>query len=235
MSAIALAILLIVAVNYINLSVAQSMQKTKEIGIRKIAGAKNSEIIRQAMLETTVVCLLSTLLAYVLVLIALPFYNDLTRYHIGTGELISSDFMGVSSLLTVITILLIGIVPALTLTKFSPAALIQGKVGQLNTTLIQKVLLTFQFSVSTTLIICMLILLKQNAYIQKFDLGFDAKETLYIPLNREFKGKTETLKESLQQLSGIREISFCNGMPGVGIIPINFDYKGANYTFEHNP
>lgn len=233
MSAIALAILLIVAINYINLSVAQSMRRAKDIGIRKIAGAENFGIIRQAMLETTVVCLISALLAYLLVLIALPFYNNLAGYHIGIRELISGDFMGIYLLLTVITILLIGIVPAFTLTRFSPAALIQGKVAQLNTTLIQKVLLTFQFFVSTTLIICMLILLKQEAYIRKFDLGFDAKETLYIPLNREFKGKTETLKESLKQLSGVREVSFCNGMPGVGIIPMTFDYKGANFEFEH--
>lgn len=233
MSAIALAILLIVAVNYINLSVAQSMRRSKEIGIRKIVGVENSGIILQAMLETTIVCITAALLAFLLVLIVLPFYNDLTGYHIGIAELISTQFMGINLLLTALTILLIGTIPAFTLAKFSPAALIQGKIGHLNTTLIQKALLTFQFFVSVCLIICMLILLKQDAYIRHFDLGFNAKETLYIPLNREFKGKIETFRESLNSMPGIHEVSFCNGMPGVGIMPMSFDYQGVTHEFEH--
>lgn len=233
MAAIVVGILLIAAINYINLAVAQSIGRTREIGIKKILGIRKIDIIGQALSEAAIVCVISTIFAFLLILTIIPLYNDLTGYHIGLLQLINGDFLGLFLLLILLTILITGAFPAFVLSEFPSVSLIRNEVSYLNTSGVQKMLLVFQFFVSTALIISMIVVLKQNAYIQNFDLGFNTKETLYIPLNREFKTKMDTFKEEVKRLPGVDNISFCNGMPGVGIMPMVFDHQGVTYEFEH--
>lgn len=233
MAAIVVGILLIAAINYINLAVAQSIGRTREIGIKKILGIRKIDIIGQALSEAAIVCVISTIFAFLLILTIIPLYNDLTGYHIGLLQLINGDFFGLFLLLILLTILITGAFPAFVLSEFPSVSLIRNEVSYLNTSGVQKMLLVFQFFVSTALIISMIVVLKQNAYIQNFDLGFNTKETLYIPLNREFKTKMDTFKEEVKRLPGVDNISFCNGMPGVGIMPMVFDHQGVTYEFEH--
>lgn len=183
LSAIALFVLLIACVNFMNLSTARYMKRAKEIGVRKVMGAARSQLVRQFLCESIIISLVATAVAIMFVEILLPLTRNLT----GT-ELDLSFLGGITApvaliLIVIFTGLLAGLYPALFLSSFHPTSILKNSVGPSGgNSLIRKGLVVFQFTISIGLIISALLVEKQLSYVQNFHIGFDKDNMVVVPL-----------------------------------------------------
>lgn len=180
-SLIAVFILVIASINYINLATARSAVRSKEVGLRKIVGISRGHIVRQFLIESLVVVFLSLILAVILISLALPYFN-----HISGKALAISDFIGGKTLLaafaiTLLTGLLGGLYPAFFLSRFRPVNVLRGQYKSgLKGRLFRRILVVFQFATSIVLIIATLIVFYQLRYILNRDLGFEKEQVLIL-------------------------------------------------------
>lgn len=215
-SGIAVLILLIAGINFINLYNASSIKRIQEICMRKILGAERRMLIIQFLLESSLVCLLAILLAAFLVTIFLPTFNSIVG-----AQIIFTDFpvkymiLLVTGLFIVIA-LLTGVYPALLLSGFQPLQALKGHSGIFTNQKLQKNLLVgFQFAVSIAMICTSLLVLKQLNYIKGIDSGLAAGNMLIVPLtNQELQNDYQILKEQLSQSSGVLHITSSSNYPG---------------------
>ncbi|MFD1143267.1 ABC transporter permease [Larkinella insperata] len=206
MMGVAVFILLIAAINFINLSTAQSVQRAKEVGVRKVLGSSRKSLVIQFLSETFLLTLLAVILALVLVNPILTAFQSLTPKGL-SFDLVSPE-TGVFLLgLTVCTALLAGFYPSLVLSSYLPAltlkgqsALVGGQKGYL-----RKTLIVFQFTVSLIFIIGTLIVERQLNYIRNKDLGFSTDAIIEVHSGRA--GKTDLLAERIKQLAGVERVT----------------------------
>jgi len=228
-SVIAVFILIMACINFMNLTTARSARRAKEVGMRKVIGALRSQVTRQFLGEALVVAFLSLILALVLVESLLPKFNLFTGKSLA---LLSTGNLSIILTLLITTIvvgLLAGSYPALFLSSFQPVHSLknQSKFGNSGSA-IRKILIVFQFAISVGLITCTLIVSKQLRYIQNRDIGLDRENVVILLNNPELMMKFESFKESLQTKPGIESVtSAAQGPTWVGEnIPI---------TWEGNP
>jgi putative ABC transport system permease protein len=230
-SAIAVLILLIACVNFINLITARSMSRAKEISVRKAAGAVRKNLLVQFLGETSLTVFAALILALILVVASLPAFATLTGKPLNL-DWTSGKWLGGVLLLFLFTALAAGLGPALYLSSLEPVALMRGKENRPARRAPFRTLLTvFQFAVAIFLIIGALIVLKQLDYLKTRSLGFDQEQVLLVPLKgilnetpqalraRLQEGKTfgETkgvFKQRLLQSPDIRGVTFINQPPG---------------------
>ena len=212
-SLVALFILLIACINFMNLTTARSMKRAKEIGVRKVVGAVRSALIKQFMGETLLLTLLSVLLALVLVQVSLPLFNSLTGKQI-TLPLTSTLFWLKLAGLTLVTGLLAGSYPALLLSSFSPLKVLKGSIKQgVSALLLRKVLVVFQFVLSVVLIIGTLVIAQQVHFIQTRNLGYDKDNLILIPQEGELNSKFALVKNSAEKMPGIQSVALISDIP----------------------
>ena len=180
-SLIAVFILFMASINYVNLSTARSAVRSKEVGLRKIAGITRGQLIRHFLVESLVIALLSLILAVLMISVVLPYFN-----HISGKDLTISDFAMGQTLLAIAAITLFsgflgGLYPALFLSRFRPANVVRGQYRSgLKGRLFRRILVVFQFATSIILIIGTLIVFFQLRYIHKKDLGFEKEQVLIL-------------------------------------------------------
>ena len=247
-SAIALFILLIACINYMNLSTARSALRAKEIGIRKTAGALRREIILQFLSESVMITAMATLLAIALTWLTLPLLNAVT----GLSLSIRYIFIPLVIIFLVLTPFVVGIIsgiyPALFMSSFQPVKVLKGlfKVGSGNISF-RKVLVVTQFAISIILIICTAIVFQQLHYMQDKSLGFD-KERIVTILNDDGLNKNyDAFRNELRNSTYIKDIGRSSRIPsgrlldengastesGDSLRPVNADikYVSADYDF----
>lgn len=180
---IAMVILLIACINYVNLITARAIKRGKEISLRKIAGANRLQLFLQFMAESLLIFLISIILATVLIYITIPLYNDIAGKQI-RFSLFNPQVWATYSFTLIATLVLAGIYPAITLTNFRPIEALKGKISGFgkNTTL-RKVLVIIQFTFSLILIISTFIIGKQLKYIREKKLGFDKENIISVNMN----------------------------------------------------
>ncbi|MEO1259747.1 MAG: ABC transporter permease [Bacteroidota bacterium] len=181
--AVALFVLLIAIINFVNLSAAQAIRRMKEIGLRKTLGADRKTLVTQLLGEAVLISLIAGGLAIALVQIALPFFNDLTGKSFSFGHL--GQYISWFALGSVLTGLLSGLYPALYLSSFRPALAVKGifeKPALRSRT--QQGLVVLQFTISAILIIASLVAHQQLNYMQKASLGYDRSGVLIMPVSR---------------------------------------------------
>ena len=215
-SAITLFILLIACFNYMNLSIARSFTRGKEIGIRKVVGAKRKSIIFQFLGESLVLSLSSLVLAVVLVRLALPVFNYLTERTI-TFDL-STDIAFIFCLigLGIFAGLISGIYPAMFLSSFKTARVLKGRTESIskNTSSVRNALIIAQFAISICLIICALVINHQLHYIKNTKLGLDKDSIITIPMtNERMWKKYNVFKSELSQQANILDITASKSLP----------------------
>jgi len=201
-------ILLIACINFINLTTAQAAKRSKEIGMRKVIGATRQNLIRQFFAETIVYSLTALFIAIVLVIILMPYFNDLTGKHLSLGTIFC--FSTVSGILGIalLTGVLSGIYPALYLSAAKPVRILKGLNGsEKGRSVFRKIMVTAQFFIAVSLIICTIIIFRQYVYIQNRDLGFDKENFLYFSLYGQLKGKYEIAQNEFTKNPNI--ISSC--------------------------
>lgn len=213
--AIALFILVIACINFMNLSTARSANRAKEVGIRKVMGSFKIHLIRQFLLESLVISCVAFVLAIPAVVLALPVFNDLAGRSL-TIPFSDLAFYGILVLGAGVTGLLAGIYPAFYLSGFKPIEILKGKVSLgMKSGMIRSSLVVFQFSISIILIIATMVVFKQLDYIQNKEIGFNKEQIITVDdifalqENRQ-AFKEEVLKNSMMEsgtLTGFLPVS----------------------------
>jgi putative ABC transport system permease protein len=232
-SLVALFILFIACINFMNLTTARSARRSREIGIRKVCGAVRGTLIRQFLGEAMLVTLLSVILSLCLLYLLLPLFNQLT------GKQISFPFssMGFWSFLLgliIVTGLVSGSYPSLFLSAFNPVRVLKGPMKfKSDSILFRRGLVVFQFILSIVLIICTIYISKQVNYVQHINLGFDRENLVYIPLEGELSNQYRIFKQEAMQEPGIKSITRTSDEPtdlSNGTGSVVWDNKDPNTT-----
>jgi putative ABC transport system permease protein len=212
-SIVAIIILLIACINFMNLTTARSIKRAKEIGVRKVAGAARSSIVSQFMGEAMLLVFLAVIISLSLTVLVLPAFNSFTGKEIEL-PITNKNFWFQLLSLTLLTGFVSGSYPALFLSSFNPVKVLKGTLKfNPGAALFRKGLVVFQFVLSITLIIGTIVISKQVNYIQTKDLGFDRENLIYVPLGGDLTAKYEVLKQEALKMPGIAGITRITSVP----------------------
>jgi putative ABC transport system permease protein len=216
-SIIGLFILVIAIINFMNLSTARSMERGKEVGIRKSIGADRSSLVSQFLGESLMIVLLSACIAVMIVLLALPNMGELTGKELNIERFLTWQTISMFIGMMVVVGLAAGSYPALVLSGFHPVTILKGVVrssaGGVN---LRKALVVFQFTLSIALIAGTIIVYFQMNHILDKDLGFDKEQMLVLDYNydEEVNKKSELLKQQLEKNPSVLSVGFSRSVPG---------------------
>lgn len=228
--AIAVFILLIACINFMNLSTARAQRRAKEVGVRKVSGALRKHLILQYIGESLIISFFSLIIGLVIVELSLPIFNNFLDTHLSlniiTDYQILLCFIGMAA----ITGLISGSYPAFYLSAFQPAIVLKGAINKKKGNFtIRNFLVVFQFAVSIFLIISTIIVYKQLSFIQNKDMGFDKDNVIAITLKGEkMQGKWEYYKNELLQMQNVLSVGATSSnlgqdLNGQGFLPEGFD------------
>jgi len=230
-SAVAAFVLLIACINYMNLATARSLQRTREVGVRKVLGAQREQLVRQFLSESFLLTLLALILAIVCVEALLPVYNWLTGKEMGLDLWQRPEMLVGLALVVLIVGLGAGAYPALFLSHFRPALVLKGGVATKGGTRVRRALVTFQFAVSVALMAGTLVIQRQLDYIQTKHLGFDTEQILLLPVKGTLEQKKDAFKQELLALPGVQHVSISSGSPNLAW-GITHEHDGIEYPLR---
>jgi putative ABC transport system permease protein len=227
-SGIALFVLIIACINFVNLSTARSATRAKEVGMRKALGAIRQRLVGQFLGESVVYSLLSLLLAVVILLVAIPWFNAIVgrnlRLNILQVPWLIPGFIGLALLVGVTA----GSYPAFFLSSFHPVRVLRGrlKTGTKNI-LFRRILVVSQFAISIALIIGTMVIYKQLTYMKSTELGFDKEHVVVLPgLSDVIPASYQTLRDEFKNISGVINVGASSMVPGRGITKSLFRPEG---------
>ncbi len=228
-SAIAVIILIIACINFMNLATARSGSRSREVGIRKTLGSDRSQIAGQFLVEALLITTSAAAIAWCINLIALDPFNQLANKSLTSADLLNPKYLLILFGATVLTGLLSGAYPALSLSSFKPLAVMQGDfMGKTKGAGLRNVLVVFQFAVSVFLIIASIFVYKQWMFTQNKPLGFEKESLLTIEGTGGFEiQEEETFKKELAKLTGVEAVSGCSTQPGSQYFGLSFRAQGA--------
>ncbi len=210
-------LLLVACVNFINLATAQSVNRAKEIGVRKVLGSSRSQILKQFLNETAIITIISVLLGFLFSKLALPFISNLTGKPLSLNLLHNPSIVWFIVLLGIVVNLLAGLYPGLVLSGFKPIEAIKSKINTSNIggISIRRGLVVFQFVIAQFLIIGTIVVLQQMQFFRNQPTGYDKKTTAFIELPSDSLDqlKYSYLKEQMLKVPGIEAASFMMDAP----------------------
>jgi len=217
MTLIGIFLLLVACINFINLATAQSVNRAREIGVRKVLGGNRAQLMRQFLQETALITLLSLVLGVMLALAGLPLLNDLMHKSLSFNLLNNPSILFYLVLVGVIVTLLAGIYPAFVLSGFNPVSVFRSKINATSTggISLRRGLVVFQFVIAQLLIIGTVVVVKQMHYFRNRPMGFDKDGIVLInlPSDSSLKIKYPLLKSRMEALPGVVSASLCMDAP----------------------
>jgi len=229
-------VLIIACINFMNLTTARSANRVREIGVRKVVGAYKKDIIKQFFGETFLFTLLASVLSILIILLFLPSFRTLSGkplfFSFTSNPWIFAELFGIVFFSGVLS----GIYPSLYLSKFQPVKVLRGlmKSGTKGSVL-RRVLVVSQFTLSIILIIGTIVIFNQIKYMRNANLGYDTDHLLFLPLMGEMGSKYETAKTDLLQNPGILNISAVDRLPmyeGSGTSNAEWEGKPADFKVQ---
>lgn len=217
-SIVAFFLILIAAMNYMNLATARSARRAREVGLRKVVGSNRLSLVLQFLSESTTLTVISLILSIVLVALLLPQFNLLAGKNFDLS-VIQSPVVILSAISVIVIVGIIGgTYPAFYLSRFQPTTVLKGEVTKGSSgNLFRKVLVIFQFLISVSMIICTLIVYKQLNFLKTKDLGYDQTNILSIGLtNRNMVRSYPVFKQKLLDNTLIKSVASTNTPMGVG-------------------
>ncbi len=217
LGAVALLILIIACSTYINLSTARSLERAKEVGVRKVIGAGKKQLFWQFIGESVLVCLAAVILSLFVASALLPFFNKLTNTTLNGASLVSVQFISFLLLLVVLVSLLAGAYPSFILADFRPVVVLKGSfknTGKGQT--LRRSLIVFQFAISVFLIISTFIVQRQLYFIQNAKLGYDREHIVVLPMDGKMVQSIPLIKQQLKSNSNVLNVSYCYRTPVEG-------------------
>lgn len=216
---ISIFILLIACLNFINLTTSKSVDRAKEIGIKKVLGSNRQKLILQFLTETGILCVTASIISALLMMLLLDSFNTFTGKTFTFTDLFSLSNVLLLCSVIIILIPVSGLYPAFVLSAFKPVAVLKGKFSHSSSgTILRKGLVVTQFVISAAFIMGTIVVWKQMQYMQQQDLGFDKEKVLLVDVNKIpwvlRHEKAPVLKASLLGNTGVQSVTACNAVPG---------------------
>ena len=230
---IAIFALLIACVNFMNLTTAYSVTRAREIGIKKVVGSNRGALARQFLFESIFLALVSMHLAFVLAEFAMPYFNGIVSRTLDIRYIDNWEFIVFIIVITLFTGILAGTYPAFVLSRFKPGQVLKSASSMANTkSPLRKVLVTFQFVISSILILLTIVVYKQIDFMKNKDLGFSRDQVIhaYISAETREEGKSrdlDILESQLRQIPGIQSVALSQTIPFYGSQGTNVTWEGA--------
>jgi putative ABC transport system permease protein len=229
-SAIALFILMIACINFMNLTTARSTRRAREIGLRKVLGAEKESLIGQFLGESVIMSLIGFIIALIMIEILMPVFNNMVGRDLDLYQARNLDLIISMPLFIIIIGLIAGSYPAFIMSSFVPANVLKGKIiGHKGSSGFRNFLVLFQFAISLVLIICTLVIYAQLGFVKSMDVGYQRENILVLRFTSEdFKNRYLILKDELKSIPGIISSSATSELPGTGFtsngyLPEGFD------------
>ncbi len=225
-SGIAIVILLLACINYMNMSTAQSLKRTREIGLRKVTGARKDQIVLQFLGESMFYSLISLFIALILVELVRPLFNTLTLKQL---ELHYNDPRFLAGLLAIylFTSLVSGLYPAFILSSSKPIQVLNGIAGPSGNKRFLNGLVILQFTISIALIISSVTINRQVNYIQNKDIGINKEKVIVMPFGGELIEIYDVLREQLMSLPSVSSVSASYDLPFFLTSGVGLSWEGA--------
>jgi putative ABC transport system permease protein len=245
LASIALFVLIIASINFMNLSTARSTKRAREVGLRKVSGARKFMLIQQFLGESVITSFFALLISLVFIELLLPFFNNFAGKELSFGIFNSPWLLVFFVFVALLVGVFSGMYPAFYLTRYSPVEVMKGKIraGTGNIRL-RNMLVVIQFAISIVLIISSLMMYKQIRYFKTKKLGFDKENVVVVPLhNKTTKEKASIYKEQLSRNPLVKGVSITTNVPGGGISGSGFFPEGKkekepwliyNYSFDQD-
>ncbi len=210
---IGLFLIVLACVNFMNLSTAYSLKRSKEVGVRKTLGSSKAELVRQFLTESGLISFISLLFALLLTIVVLPFFNELSDKSV-TVPFTNPFFWGILLIATVLLGLFSGSYPAFFMSKFVPVKVLKGSgESSVGGGKVRNALVVFQFAISVFLIVSTLVVFQQLKFIQNKDLGFAKDQVVLIEDVYAAGSQAQTFKEEVQKLSQVQSTTLSDYMP----------------------
>jgi len=228
-SIIAVFILLIACINFMNLATARSVKRAKEVGIRKAVGALRMRLILQFIGEAMLLTFFAVIVCLALVILVLPYFNSLTNKQI-TLPLLSPSFWFTIFVLLCVTGFAAGSYPALFLSSLNPVKVLKGSLKfSPNALLFRKGLVVFQFVLSIALITGTIIVSQQIHYVQTKSLGYNKENLIYIPFQGHIGSRFDLFRQQLSGMPGIQAVTMNTEPPShIGAHVYNLEWEGKD-------
>jgi putative ABC transport system permease protein len=206
-SVVAVFILVIACINFMNMATAKAANRSKEVGVRKVVGAQRKSLILQFIAESTLISLVSTIVALSIVYLLLPLFNALVSKQI-VIDFSNPGFLISLLLIVVITGLLAGSYPAFVLSSYQPAHVLKGSSAQTpGGSALRKGLVIFQFALTVILIACSLVVYNQIEFIRNKNVGYNRESVLSFSLQGNLRNEFDAFKTEVMQFPGITHVS----------------------------
>jgi len=216
-TAIAIFLIVIASINYMNLATARSVKRSMEVGLRKVMGAQRSGLIGQFLTESILVTLISLMLSILTVIVLVPGINNLVGTHLAIEGLLHTNVILAVIGIVIVTGFIGGCYPAFFLSSFQPAAVLKSVGGKSGSKLLRKVLVTLQFSISIFMLIGTFVIYSQMQFVRNKDLGFDKEQMMLINFRSSADRENwNVLRNKLIQNIHIAGAASASSTPGDG-------------------
>jgi putative ABC transport system permease protein len=208
---IAVFLLLIACINFVNLTVARSLKRAKEIGVRKVIGGERRQLILQFLGESFIVSFFAFLFAIVLALLVLPVFNEVSNKALSFSYLLDLKLIAGYTGLFVLTSLLAGFYPAIVLSGFNPVQTLYKRMPLSGKNYLSKGLVVLQFALTTFLIIATITIYSQFNYLTRFELGYNDKNLVVVNTERMPAGKVAVMRNELMKNNAVQSVAVRQG------------------------
>lgn len=232
LSLIGVLIIIMACINFINLSTAQAIGRSREVGVRKVLGGKRWQLFWQMMGETFVLVAIASILAVILALIALPYVKYVIAIQ-GSLSLLNIQTVLFAIVLMLAVTALSGLYPAMILSGFKPVLALKNKItsASIGGISLRRALVVTQFAISQMLIIGTVVAISQMSFVRNADLGFNKDAVFIMQANADstFRSNLQSFKEELLQQPGIQSVSFSTDVPS------SDNNWSTNFAYDHHP
>ncbi|MCK9453090.1 MAG: ABC transporter permease [Bacteroidales bacterium] len=229
--AIVILILVLAIVNYINLTIAQSGIRVKEIAIKKLLGSSRSKLMTQLVVESIIISSVAMLLAILGGFLAEPLLNSALNTQIRLADVFTAGIVFILFVFIVAVGFISGIIPAFIITRLRAVDVIKGGFRRKSKILYSKFLIAFQFTVVIVLVIATIIIAQQTAFMRNHDLGFNHDNIVWL-VNNLKRGQTEGFRNVIEKIPGVKSVSFVKGNPIDGGNNQSFMYEDQPVSFQ---
>ena len=197
---IAIFVLLIAAVNYINISTSKAMRRAREVGVRKVLGAQRGQLFTQFIGEALFITFISGVFAILFVDLLIPYFNTITDKHLDSAQIFSPTMLGLVVTIILTTSFISGAYPALVLSGFKPSSVLKsGKADLIRGGALRKGMIVFQFFLATLMVTAALVVYNQNEFLLNKDTGLDSEQVIVVPLNDELSNNVVALRQEVEK------------------------------------
>lgn len=211
---VAILIVIIASINYMNLATAKASERAREVGLRKVLGAEKSQLFKQFMGEAFFISIFAAILSLVFIQFSIPLFNSLTGSTLFDNDSVYINVLIIITILVLTSTLLAGSYPAIILSKFAPHKTLKGSFKSSDSGIfLRKTLIVFQFMISILLLISTLVISNQMEYIRSKNLGFQKEHVIVQKINNTIASKFESIKSQLKQLPEIEEVTMAYDPP----------------------